>query len=136
MGVVAVGMATKLPAAENPLVAERWQSRPLIAVVPAQDSALLRRLQAQLRVPEMQEGFREREMVLFVIVAGQGQRQGQAMTEAQTRSLMAALGIAADGRSEVLLVGKDGGIKLREAGEELSLEAIFTLIDGMPMRRR
>jgi hypothetical protein len=38
-----------------------------------------------------------------------------------------------DGAVAVVLIGKDGGVKLRAAG--LNLEEIFTLIDGMPMRR-
>ena len=35
----------------------------------------------------------------------------------------------------VILIGKDGGVKLRSA-EPVSAEAIFGLIDGMPMRQR
>ena len=36
---------------------------------------------------------------------------------------------------EVILIGLDGGVKLRQT-EILSLEKLFTLIDGMPMRRQ
>jgi hypothetical protein len=35
----------------------------------------------------------------------------------------------------VVLVGKDGGVKRRLAGERLDLRALFALIDTMPMRR-
>lgn len=35
---------------------------------------------------------------------------------------------------EIILIGLDGGVKLRQT-ELLSLEKLFTLIDGMPMRR-
>jgi hypothetical protein len=35
--------------------------------------------------------------------------------------------------TEVVLVGKDGGVKLRS--EKLDLDAIFRLIDSMPMRQ-
>ena len=35
---------------------------------------------------------------------------------------------------EVILIGLDGGVKLRQT-ELLTLEKLFTLIDGMPMRR-
>jgi len=37
-------------------------------------------------------------------------------------------------RFEVLLIGLDGGIKLRQT-KLVSLDQLFTLIDGMPMRR-
>ena len=35
---------------------------------------------------------------------------------------------------EVVLIGLDGGIKLRQT-KLVSLDKLFTLIDGMPMRR-
>ena len=35
----------------------------------------------------------------------------------------------------ILLVGKDGGVKLRSE-EPVSIQRIFDLIDSMPMRRR
>ncbi len=93
-------------------------------------------IQSQLRDPVMQQEFQEREMALFTVVAGKGQRAGVPMAPAQTNSLLVALSAAADGPAEVFLIGKDGGIKLREGGDRVSLPEIFTLIDGMPMRRR
>ena len=35
--------------------------------------------------------------------------------------------------TQVVLIGKDGGVK--DASEELNLSELFALIDGMPMRR-
>ncbi len=97
---------------------------------------MLRDLQSQLRDPAMQQEFQEREMALFTVVAGKGQRAGVPMTPAQTNSLLVALRVVGDGPAQVFLIGKDGGIKLRESGDRVSLPEIFTLIDGMPMRRR
>ena len=97
---------------------------------------MLQDLQSQLRDPAMQQEFQEREMALFTVVAGRGERAGVPMTPAQTNDLLVALGAVADGSAQVFLVGKDGGIKLRERGDRVSLPEIFTLIDGMPMRRR
>lgn len=36
---------------------------------------------------------------------------------------------------EVILIGLDGGVKLRQT-KTISTEKLFTLIDGMPMRQR
>ena len=36
---------------------------------------------------------------------------------------------------EVILIGLDGGVKLRQT-KSLTTEKLFTMIDGMPMRRR
>lgn len=95
-----------------------------------------RDLQSQMRTAAVQAGIHEREMVLFTVVAGQGRRADAPMTPAQTHSLEAALGVDANNSAQVFLVGKDGGVKLRERGDRVSLPEIFTLIDGMPMRRR
>lgn len=68
--------------------------------------------------------------------AGKGERASVPMTPSQTSSLLVALSVVGDGSAQVFLIGKDGDIKLREGGDRVALPAIFTLIDGMPMRRR
>ena len=120
----------------NPLVTERWQTRPLVVVIPGPEHPMLQDLQSQLRDPALQQEFQELEMVLFTVVAGRGQRAGVPMTPAQTNSLLVALSVVGDAPAQVFLIGKDGGVKLREGGDRISLPAIYTLIDGMPMRRR
>ncbi|HEY7773737.1 MAG TPA: DUF4174 domain-containing protein [Marinagarivorans sp.] len=42
--------------------------------------------------------------------------------------------VTRDGERKVVLVGKDGGVKLR--ADSLDFDRIFTVIDGMPMRIR
>lgn len=49
-------------------------------------------------------------------------------------AVVTALNPAGPPRFEVVLVGKDGRDKLRQS-EPLSLEALYRLIDAMPMRR-
>lgn len=136
VGLLVTAGITDVIADNNPLVAERWKTRPLVVVIPGPEHPMLQDLQSQLRDPAMQQQFQEREMALFTVVAGRGQRAGVPMTPAQTNSLLFALGAAADGPGQVLLIGKDGGVKLREGGDRVLLPEIFTLIDGMPMRRR
>jgi hypothetical protein len=36
----------------------------------------------------------------------------------------------------VFLIGKDGGVKLTERSDHVSLQTLFALIDSMPMRQR
>lgn len=60
----------------NPLTAERWQTRPVVVVVPQENDPLLAKVRAALKEPALREGFRERDMVLFTVVAGQGRRNG------------------------------------------------------------
>lgn len=120
----------------NPLVAERWRTRPLVVVAPSAQHPLLTGLQAQLRQAEGRDAFQEREMVLFTVIAGKGRRDGQPLSADQTRSLLQAVNLKASSPAAVVLIGKDGGIKLTEYGDHIALASLFALIDTMPMRQR
>lgn len=133
-----LGLALPLAAVaadRNPLVAERWKTRPVVVVVPAQDDALLRKVESALRQTATREAFIDREMVLYTVVAGQGRRNAQPLGAAQTRAMLAALKLDAAGPPTFVLVGKDGGVKMTE-GPGVDLQAVFAEIDRMPMRRR
>lgn len=118
----------------NPLVAERWKTRPVVVVVPRRDDAMLERVRSTLRQAPAREAFIEREMVLYTVVAGEGQRNEKPMQARQTRALLAALKLDAAGPPTFVLVGKDGGVKMTE-GADVDLNAVFAEIDRMPMRR-
>ena len=136
--LAALSMALPLAAVaadRNPLVAERWKTRPVVVVVPAQGDALLRKVESALRQTATREAFIDREMVLYTVVAGQGRRNAQFLDAAQTRALLAALKLDAAGPPTFVLVGKDGGVKMTE-GPDVDLQAVFAEIDRMPMRRR
>ena len=120
---------------DNPLVAERWKTRPVVVVVPKADDALLRRVEAALAQTSTREAFIDREMVLYTVAGGQGRRNAAPLAPAQTRSLLRALRLDAAGPPTFVLVGKDGGVKMTE-GPRVDLDAVFAEIDRMPMRRR
>ncbi|MBP6897476.1 MAG: DUF4174 domain-containing protein [Pseudacidovorax sp.] len=131
-GLAALGAA--VAADVNPLDAERWKTRPLVVVAPRADDPLLREVEATLARTAAREAFIEREMVLYRVVAGVGSRDGRALTPGQTRALLAALELRADAPAQLVLVGKDGGAKLRQNGGA-DLAEIFRTIDRMPMRQ-
>jgi hypothetical protein len=136
--LAALSMALPLAAVaadRNPLLAERWKTRPVVVVVPAQGDALLRKVESALRQTATREAFIDREMVLYTVVAGQGRRNAQPLDAAQTGALLAALKLDAAGPPTFVLVGKDGGVKMTE-GPDVDLQAVFAEIDRMPMRRR
>ncbi|KQP12328.1 hypothetical protein ASF43_21730 [Pseudorhodoferax sp. Leaf267] len=122
-------------AADNPLAAERWKSRPVVVVVPQADDALLRRLRAALNETVTREAFLDREMVLYTVVAGAGSRNDEALSPAQTRALLDGLKLDPAGPPTFILVGKDGGVKMTE-GAAVDLKAVFAEVDRMPMRQR
>lgn len=135
MSLLATTSGAAGAADDNPLASERWRTRPLVLVVPGAGDPMLVALQSALRRDTVRAEFQEREMVLFTVVAGKGSREGQSMTDTQTRGLLKAVGASPADPAAAFLVGKDGGVKLAER-DSLSLDEVFTLIDGMPMRRR
>lgn len=133
LGALALPVGAALADA-NPLIAERWKTRPVVVVVPEPDHPLLRKVRSTLDDTQGREAFREREMALYTVVAGRGSRNGQALDASQTTELLRALQLDARGPAAFVLVGKDGGVKLRE-GSDVDLQEVFAEIDRMPMRQ-
>ncbi len=111
----------------------RWEARVLLVFSPeradprasAFDDALSRNACA----------VSERDIVTGLIVPGDESRIGDAAISAQVaRDLGMELGVGSS-EFQILLIGKDGGVKARYA-DVPSLDTVFALIDGMPMRRR
>ena len=118
------------PARADPLAGERGRSRPLVLVAPDPSDASV----AVLAQPAASAALAERQVVVFTVLAGVGRREGRALAGPETAALLASLGLRADGPATTVLVGKDGGVKLRGAG--LPLAEILATIDAMPMRQR
>lgn len=136
--VFALFLAVPLAAAaaeRNPLIAERWKTRPVVVVVPAPGDGLLARVESALKQTATREAFLDREMVLYTVVGGKGRRNDKALDASQTRALLDALQLDAAGPPTFLLIGKDGGVKMSE-GPNVDLNDVFAEIDRMPMRRR
>lgn len=110
----------------------RWQNRVLVVAAPhEQDQRLLSVTGA---VAESQCGFRERDMLLVTLAGGTARLDDRPISDRQGLALREALALPATDFGLVLL-GKDGGIKLR-AQRPIPMGEIFGLIDGMPMRQR
>ncbi len=117
-------------ASDSPLAAEVGRSRPVVLVAPSQADDTARELaQEQARA-----ALAERQAVVFTVLAGHGEREGVAMAPDAVAALLAGLGLRADGPATALLIGKDGGVKLRRG--RLSVAEICAAIDRMPMRRQ
>lgn len=113
-----------------PLESLRWQSRIVVVLAGAPGDAML---DEQLRLlDEASAGLRERDMVV-VEEAGDGVSVN-GIAQPEPASLREAYDAPSSG-FQVLLIGKDGGVKLRSA-EPVGAGELFALIDTMPMRRR
>jgi hypothetical protein len=111
-------------------------SRRLVIITAASaDAAAVREQRADLL--QHAAGLDERDVVVVLALPG-GRVEpvhGPAPDPAELVDLLGRASPATDDRFAVLLVGKDGGVKLRSS-RPVSAEDLFALIDTMPMRRR
>ncbi len=110
-----------------------WDKRVLLVSAPDAGDEDLRRLTGD--IDQTIDEFKDRDMVLVTLLdsgrAAAGERE---LAKAEVESMRETLGVADDAFS-VVLVGKDGGVKLKSDGPA-SLDDIYALIDEMPMRRQ
>lgn len=110
-----------------------WERRPLLLFAPTESDPRL--VETMRRIEASRCDFAERDMVLGRILAeGTSTLDGRVLDTNQAQRLMSKFGISTDSFS-VVLIGKDGGEKLRVA-DVPDLQAIYNVIDGMPMRAR
>ena len=110
-----------------------WKRRPLLLFAPSESDPRL--IETMRRIEASQCDFVDRDMVLGRIVTeGTSSLDGNVVDNNQAQMLFSDFGIGADSFS-VVLIGKDGGEKLR-ANDVPDLQAIYAVIDGMPMRGR
>ena len=120
-------MATNLQSAERLLERFQWEHRLiLVRTEKAESREIISRFANQRAAIE------ERHIVWFVFA---GDAVETNYEDALPENFAGKLGEANYWKEAetVLLIGKDGGVKVRQ--ESLDLEALFRRIDSMPMRR-
>ena len=110
----------------------RWERRPLLVFAPSAEAPLAVALRAALGRADL--GLFDRDMIVIEVYGDDSaQADGASLPSGTSAHLRQCFDVAAT-EELVVLVGKDGGEKLRTASPDL--DAIFSLIDTMPMRRR
>lgn len=111
----------------------RWKNRVLVILSPTEPD-----LSFQLQKQELassSEGVLERDlMILEILEHGESRVGNQILSGKSVQDIRKRLGVHT-GPFQVLLIGKDGGVKLRSS-EPVSTKDLFGLIDSMPMRRQ
>lgn len=108
-----------------------WGYRPLLVFAPTPNDPRL--AETVSRIEASRCDFADRDMVLGLIVSeGTSTLDGQVVGADQSQQLRSQFGIEA-GSFSVVLIGKDGGEKLR-VNDVPDLATIYAVIDGMPMR--
>lgn len=111
----------------------RWEYRPLLLFSPTDSDPRL--AETLNRIEASRCDFLDRDMVLGVVVTeGKSTLDGQVINADEAQELARQYAIGKNAFS-ILLIGKDGAEKLR-VNQVPDLQAIYAVIDGMPMRSR
>ena len=111
----------------------RWKNRLLFLFSPNSEVPAYQSLDQQLR--QNPGGVSDRDLLVFrVLEQGSSAMDSQEISPQGAISLRRRFGVN-QGTFTVVLVGKDGGVKLQRPGP-VRLSDIFGLIDSMPMRQR
>lgn len=126
-------VAGTTPLAAVALGSYRWQNRLVLIFGPTDADAKYREQAAAFAGREAE--IADRDLLIGHFAAtGAGDFTGQQVAPAASAALRRQLDVP-DGAFQMLLIGKDGGVKLR-ADRPLSAERVFATIDSMPMRQR
>ena len=118
--------------AESPLDAYCWQNR--IVIIFAGSDATEQLAQQRRMLASDPGGLQDRDVLLVVLEGDLVVIGGVPLPSTDADLLRTAFDVPEQGYA-LLLIGKDGGVKLRSK-EPVAAEDLFALIDGMPMRQR
>ena len=112
----------------------RWQNRLIMVISKDYDNKNLKEQLAELNTCD--EGLKERRLLIYQILPNQFKLSTNYDDETPWRpgsSLYDRFG-SSDATFEIILIGLDGGVKLRKKDPQ-SCETLWAVIDRMPMRQ-
>jgi hypothetical protein len=110
----------------------QWKNRLLLIFAPDENDSLFKKLQSEIITQEAE--VEDRDLIIFELFGLGSSRMNRALLD-QSKVDSIRRRFSVPQRSfRVILIGKDGGIKLKRNGQ-IDLETIFELIDSMPMRK-
>ena len=111
----------------------QWQNRLLLIFAPDRKHPMFENLHKS--ITSQQAEVVDRDLVVFEILeAGSSFSGPDHLDTAQADSLRKKFD-ALPGKYTIILIGKDGGVKLNTEDRNTKLDDIFALIDSMPMRQ-
>ena len=120
-----LGMSTQPPASlQDWLANEQWKHRVLLIYAPSKSSPVIQGQRTGLA--SNPAGLKERDLIVRELFADELSKEDRAFLQQTLRVL--------DDTFQVLLIGKDGGVKARQASP-IAVKVLFDTIDSMPMRQ-
>ena len=111
----------------------QWKNRLILAFAPSLEDPGYKALEKEIVVQA--EEIIDRDLLIFHILETGELKLGESSLQTGSGDYLRERFSIRPGTFTVLLIGKDGGIKLRREGG-VELKEIFSLIDTMPMRQR
>lgn len=130
-GCAALAVALVTPSVAFAIPAYQWKKRPLLVFAPSAGDARLAR--QKTIIAGHRPAFLDRDVVVVYVVGGDLTHDLGAPPGLGAGALR-SLYRASEGAFRVLLVGRDGGVKI-DSPVPLAALDLFAEIDRMPMRR-
>jgi hypothetical protein len=111
----------------------QWKNRLLFIFAQDVSHPLFKGLQSQIAAQKAE--VEERDLIVFEVPAqGPARMNTNPLDQQEADSIRSQFAVPSNAFS-LILVGKDGGIKLKRS-DQVDLSEVFGLIDSMPMRQR
>jgi hypothetical protein len=110
----------------------QWKNRLLFLFAPDSNNPLFKNLQNKIMAQRAE--VKDRDLVVFEVLERGPSRMNTAPIDRQAADSIRDRFSVPQNTFSLILVGKDGGIKLKRH-DQASLEEVFELIDSMPMRQ-
>ena len=130
--VLLIGGSRNVLASSLDLSQFQWKNRLLFLFAPNRDHPFFDVLHKSLT--SRQADVADRDLVIFEILESGPSRMNTNWLDPQIAQSLWDKFDVAQGEFTVILIGKDGGIKLNRQ-DQTRLEDLFALIDAMPMRQ-
>ena len=127
-----LGEITSMSVGETALAGYRWENRLLLVFAPDVDRTLYLRQQEMLS--DAKPGLNERDVVIISVLKDIVSTKERLAAPVSADDLRDAYDVLPH-EFRVVLIGKDGGVKLRQDAPILAAD-LFGLIDSMPMRQQ
>lgn len=111
----------------------QWKNRLLFLFAPDDENLIFKKFQTEIKSQTAE--VEDRDLVVFEVLEKGLSRMNRTQLERQVADSMRNRFKAPRQKFTLILVGKDGGTKLKRHAQT-SLKEVFELIDSMPMRQK
>ncbi len=128
-----INLTVNMTSFSQDITRHKWKDRLiLIFAEDSSDSAVDRQLKELINA---EDGLLDRKIVVYNVLPDKYYKVFPEKESIVKSGDLFDMYKVTDAPFEIILIGLDGGVKLRET-ELLTAEKLFVVIDGMPMRRR